>query len=384
MTARGARGRTRQLPVALGALVALLVLMAAACGGAASAPSGGADAAASPTATAPDGLPTDATPTDATGGDATGGDATATDAPPAADGPVSGTVRLYASVTQDTVDAVVDAFEEANPDAQVELFRAPTGELNARMAAERRDGDIMADVLWLTDPLSMQQFAAEDLLREWTPAHADAVPAAYRHDTFWGTRLLHMVIVHQADLEPVPGAWSDLVTQDWEEPVVIPDPGFAGSAFGALGWFALTDGFGFDYYRSLADGGAVQVQAPGEVVTGVAEGRFAAGMTLARPARSAMADGAPVGVVVPEPGAIAIYSPIAVLASTDDAAAAEAFADFTLTEQAQQLIAATGWQPVRPDVAFDDRITDTVSPDWEAAFDRQDELLEQYRTIVGG
>lgn len=342
-------------------LLVLLLLLLAACGGAGGTAGDPATGAPAPTT----------------------GTAAPTAAPPTTP-PVTGTVRLYTSVTQDTVDAVVDAFSSANPDARVEVFRAPTGELNARVAAERRDGDLLADVLWLTDPLSMQDFAADGLLREWTPTHADAVPAGYREETFWGTRLLHMVIVHQPGLPSPPAGWADLAAPDRSQPVALPDPGFAGSAFGALGWFALADDFGFDFYRALAEAGAVQVQAPGEVVTGVAEGRFSAGMTLARIARDAIADGAPVELVVPRPGAIAVYSPVAVVAASDEPAAAEAFADFTISAEGQRLIASTGWQPVRPDIAFDDRIVDTVAPDWPTLFDRQDELLERYRSVLGG
>ncbi len=96
---------------------------------------------------------------------------------PTGDGRPSGTIRLYTSVTQATVDAVVAIYETAHPDVTVDLFRAPTGELNARLAAERRAGGIQADVLWLSDPLSMQQYDADDLLLSWTPTEVLVVPA---------------------------------------------------------------------------------------------------------------------------------------------------------------------------------------------------------------
>lgn len=306
-----------------------------------------------------------------------------TPSPAVASEEAAGTVRLYSSVTQDTVDAVTAAFEAAHPDVTVELFRAPTGELSARIAAEERGGGIQADVLWLTDPLSMQQYAADDMLQAWTPDEADAVPAEFAEDTFWGTRILNMVIVHQDDLQPAPETWNDLADTGYEQPVAIPDPGFAGSAFGALAYFALDDEFGMEYYQALQDAGAMQVQAPGEVVTGVAEGRFAAGMTLDREARDAIDDGSPIEMVYPEPGAIAIYSPIAVVDGTPNAAAAESFANFTLTTEAQQAIAETGWQPIRDDVEWEVG-GNAVTPDWDTGFERQDELLEQYRAIFGG
>lgn len=302
----------------------------------------------------------------------------------AAAGDVPGTLRVYTTVTQDTVDAVLAGFAEVHPGADVEVFRAPTGEFNARVAAERRDGRIHADVFWLSDPLSMHQFHEAGLLRAWTPDNADAVPQHYRTDTSWGTRLLNLVIVHQPGLEPAPATWHDLTNESYAGNVALPDPGFAGSAFAALGYFALSPDFGVDYYAALADNGAVQVQAPGEVISGVAEGRFLAGMTLDNPARSAIEAGSPLEMVRPEPGAIAVYSPIAVLEQADEADLGEAFVEHVLSVDGQEAIASTGWQPVRADVEWPHPTSPSVSPDWPAVFGREDELLEQYRATFGG
>lgn len=293
------------------------------------------------------------------------------------------TLRLYTTVTEDTVEAVVAGFEEQHPDVETEVFRAPTGEFNARVATERREGRIRADVFWLTDPLSMQPFEEEGLLAEWSPAEVGAVPEEYRASTFWGTRVLNLVIVHADDAEPAPESWWDLADPAHGE-VALPDPGFAGSAFAALGYFALDPDYGMDYYRELDAAGATQVQAPGEVVTGVAEGQFAAGITLDKAARDAIEDGSPIGVAWPEPGAIAVYSPIAVLAGSGAREPAEAFVDHVLSAGAQEAIAATGWQPVRDDVDWPHQGGPLISPDWSAAFDRQEELLEEYRSVFGG
>ncbi len=293
-------------------------------------------------------------------------------------------VRLYTSISQDTVDAVNAAFAAVQPDISLEVFRAPTGELNARIAAERREGRIRADVLWLTDPLSMQPYAADDLLRTWSPPAAAQIDPAYRSDDYWGARLLNMVIVAGADVEPVPTDWADLAGPAYRDAVVLPDPGFAGSAFGALGYFALDQAYGLDHLQSLSDNGAVQVPSPDEVVTGVAEGRYKAGMTIDFSARQAVERGSPVRMIWPESGAIAMYSPIAVLESTEAAEAAETFVDFVLDEEGQQAIADTGWQPVHPGVEGPPVEGPQVTPDWDAAFERRDELLEEYRAIFGG
>ncbi|MCB2224513.1 MAG: extracellular solute-binding protein [Actinobacteria bacterium] len=291
------------------------------------------------------------------------------------------TLRIYTTVTQDTVDAVVDGYRAGHPGVEVEVFRAPTGEVTARIAAEQRDGGLQADVLWLSDPLSMQQYEADGLLLAWRPEGAGAIPEGLSTGTFWGTRLLTMVVVHGTDV-PAPATWADLAGPEYAGGVAMPDPGFAGSALGALGWFALAEGYGFEFYEALAANGATQVPSPGDVVAGVAEGRFLAGMTLEYSARSAIDKGSPVAIARPEPGAIGISSPIAVVAGNEERPARD-FVEWVLTAEAQEAIAGTGWRPVREDVAWD-RSGGLVVPDWTQVFDRRRELLDTYAVVFGG
>ncbi len=317
-------------------------------------------------------------PSGAPGGGPASGSAAASATP-------TGSLRLYSSVTQDTIDAVIAAYNRAHPDVTIELYRAPTGQLDGRIAGELRSGGVNADLLWATDPLSTQSYAARDLFASWTPAEAASVPEADRSDTFWGTRLLNLVIVHAPGMAHPPADWRDLADPSLAGRVAIPDPGFAGSAFGALGYFASTDAYGMDYYRALEANGAVQVPSVIDTLNGVAEGQFTAGITLDKSARDAIAAGSPVEMTWPASGAIAVYSPIAVWKDAANPVAARSFVDFVLSPIGQAAIASTGWQPIRPDVENGPPIGGSqVSPDWASLFDRQDELLADYRSVFGG
>lgn len=361
-----ARDRSRS-PRAITVLLATIAAVALACTG-----------SATTTPSSPSVEPSLSAPSSA---------ATATTEPSAAVTPApepTGTIRLYTSVTQATVDAVIAGYSAANPGVTVEVFRAPTGELAARIATELRDGRILADVLWLTDPLSIQAYAAQDLLRRWEPAEAAGIDAAYRGETYWGTRFLNMIVVRGTGVAAGPITWADLTSPDYQGAVAIPDPGFAGSAFGALGYFALSSDAGLAFYEALKANGTVQVKTPDEVTAGVAEGRFKVGMTLDNSARTAAAKGSPVELVWPIDGAIAMYSPIGVVDATENTAAAESLVEFVLSDPGQVAIAGTGWQPIRPSAGGPQPEGPQVYPDWATAFGRQDELLAGYRAIFGG
>jgi iron(III) transport system substrate-binding protein len=294
-------------------------------------------------------------------------------------------ITLYTSVTQNTVDAVVAGFTAGHPGAKVDVFRATTGALNARIAADQRSGGLRADVIWGTDPLSMQSYADQKLLHAWPLPDATGVPATYRTRYFWGTRLLYLVIVAQKGLDPAPQRWADLTGAAYRGGVALPDPAAAGSAFAALGYFSQAPGLGLDYYRTLKANGAVQVSTVPEVVTDVAQGRFKLGVTLDSEIRSAVAKGSPVRMVWPTDGAIALYSPIAETARPPHASTAQAFLSYVLSADGQRRIGQTGWQPIRPGVAGPPQPAGatTVSPDWTALFGKQRDLLQQYQGIFG-
>ena len=296
-------------------------------------------------------------------------------------------LTLYTSVTQNTVTAVVNGFAKANPGVKVTVFRATTGQLNARIAADQHSGGLRADVIWGTDPLSMESFAQENLFRPWPLPGLAGVPAADKTTYFWGTRELYLVIVAHKGLTPMPQTWSALTDSAYKGKVALPDPAAAGSAFAALGYFDTAPGFGLSFYRALKANGAVQVSTIPEVVTDVAEGRYQLGITLDSEVRSAIAEGSPVVMDWPSDGAISLYSPIAetVAATGATNTAAQAFLGYVLSPAGQTAIGKTGWQPVLPGIAGPPRPAGAteVHPGWSALFGRQQQILQQYQAIFG-
>ncbi|WP_269087503.1 extracellular solute-binding protein [Rathayibacter sp. VKM Ac-2630] len=85
------------------------------------------------------------------------------------------TITLYTSEPQEKADALVAAFNEEHPEITVEVFRAGTGDLTARIESERTAGAVQADVLLAADAGTFEDYAAEDLLLQYSPADVDAL-----------------------------------------------------------------------------------------------------------------------------------------------------------------------------------------------------------------
>lgn len=295
----------------------------------------------------------------------------------------SDTITLYTCVSDTTIQPVIEQFEAANPGTSVELYRAPTGDLNARIAGEVRSGGLQADVIWTCDPLTMQDYVGSGLVGGWTP-ETDIAPEL-RTDDYVGVAVLYMVAVSHEGVSP-PETWSDLTGEEYADGVAVPDPSFAASALGTLGYFAQDPDFGTDFYAALKDNGAVQVSTPDDVTVGVAEGVYKAGITIANSANLAQENGSPIEIVWPDPGAIAIYGPVALATDAADSATAQDFISYVTSEEGQTVIADAGAYPTLagvqgPPVPDDAQI---VFPDWAALATEKDDLLDSYRQIFGG
>ena len=294
-------------------------------------------------------------------------------------------LTLYTCLSDQSIQPVIAAFQKSDAGAHVDLFRAPTGELNARVAADVRSGGLQADVFWGCDPLTVQSLVDQHLVGGWTPPDADALPSEFRTDDYVGAHVLYMVAVHRTDT-PAPAAWSDLTDPRYAGAVAVPDPSVAASALGALGFFAEDPGYGMDFYAKLRANGAVQVGTPDEVTTGVAQGLYDAGMTTANSAYAAEKDGSPVAVVWPAPGAVAIYGPVALATHSTDSQVAKDFISFVVGDQGQRILGDSGSYPTLPGVPGP-TIPDgapVVSPDWAAIGQHKDAILGEYQQVFGG
>jgi iron(III) transport system substrate-binding protein len=283
-------------------------------------------------------------------------------------------ITLYTCVNDTTIQPVIQKFEAANAGVKVDLFRAPTGQLNARVASDIRSGGLKADVIWACDPLTMQDYVAQGLVGGWTPQ--TEIPETVRTSDYVGVAFLYMVALTRNGAPP-PAAWDDLSRAG---KVAVPDPNVAASALGALGYF------GPDFYADLKTEGAVQVSTPDEVTTGVAQGIYDAGMTIANSAYAAKRSGSPVTVSWPKPGAVAIYGPIALSKTTTNSDPAQDFISFVASRDGQAVLGSSGSYPTLPGVAGPTKPEDapTVHPDWQSLASQKATLLSDYAKIFGG
>lgn len=287
------------------------------------------------------------------GGDGAGGDG----AGGTAAGGGDGSITVYTSEPQAKIDEVVAAFEEDHPDVQVEVFRAGTGDLKARIAAELETGDVGADVLLAADAPTFEGYKAEDLLLEYTPADADALlESVVDPDGYYvGTRLIPTVIAYNTnEVDTPPTSWQELTDPAYSGRLVMPNPDVSGAAaFNAAVWL-LTDSLGEEWIRALGGNDVLVAESNGPTSQAIADGSRPIGVVVDYLVRDLAAQGSPVAVSYPSEGVPYIAQPAAVFASSDNPEGAQAFVDFLVSADGQTLAVEQNYLPVRSDVGTPD------------------------------
>jgi iron(III) transport system substrate-binding protein len=260
-------------------------------------------------------------------------------------------VLLYTSVPQELATQFADAFMKKRPDIRVEIYRAGSTEVGAKIAAEREVGGIRADLLWLADAPIYYDLRKRGELFAYISPEAKAIPAELKDPKgfFIAGRLINMIIGVNTEVIPLkdaPKSWKDF--PEHGKTAVMGNPLYSGSNFVTVAAFVQKDGWGW-FERARAKRVAI-VRGNSEAATALAGKEFGVAMTLDYIVAGLIRKGAPLAIVWPSEGAISVPSPIAIIKGSKNPDGSKAFVDYVLSKEGQEFLVKQEVIPVRGDV----------------------------------
>lgn len=311
---------------------------------------------------------------------------------PGVGGPApSGTLTLYTSESEDDVNLVVQAFNRRYPGVSVRVFRAGSGPVVAKIQAEMQAGRIQADVLWFADVAFFRELARRDLLAPYAPPSGRRVPGRYHYDgnRYHEVRLIFNVVAFNTNhVRFRPTSWWDLTLGRYRGRVGIPNPFVSGAAFAHVGTFASMREFGWAYYRKLRENDTQVLRSNGDVLQKLASGEVSIAQVVDFFVRAAKAQGSPVEHIWPQEGSLLVPTPVGIVSTTQNRAAAEAFVEFLYTPEAQQLFVQRSYIPVLPGVPYPpgtpevDRLK-VIAPNLDYIDQKREEIKKTFSDLFG-
>ncbi|MGY6694866.1 MAG: ABC transporter substrate-binding protein [Roseinatronobacter sp.] len=303
----------------------------------------------------------------------------------------SGPLLIYTSTPTDQMDQLVARFNESYPDIEVAYFRSGTTEVMNRLEAEFAAGNPQPDVLLIADTVVMAGLRDAGRLMGFADADtAGTDPELHDADGhFFSTKLITTGFAYNTSnvAEPVT-SWAALAAPEIAARLTMASPLYSGAAMVHVGTVANLEGFGWEYYETLAENGATAGRGNGGVLAAVANGEMDYGVIVDFMPLNAAAEGSPVGFVFPDEGVTAVTEPVAILSSANNVAAAQAFVNWQLSEEGQAFHVEQGYLPLRDGVARPENFPDTeinvIQVDPALLLDQSEEIRRRFADLFGG
>lgn len=295
-------------------------------------------------------------------------------------------LTIYTSEPEDKVDEINRAFQEENPDVEVQIYRAGTGDLKARIDAERTSGKVEADLIWAADAPTFEGFKKDSLLAKFDSVETGDVleEVVDKEGYYVGTRLIPTVIAYNTDVidqADAPTSWADLTDARFADKIVMPDPAVSGAAaFNATVWMN-NEKLGESWIRDLGENHPMIAASNGPTSQEIAGGGHPVGVVVDYLVRDLAAKGSPIKEVYATEGSPYITEPIAVFNDSDNKDAAQRYINFVLSEKGQTLAVEQNYLPVidsvgtpgdapkLEDIALMDASLDTLTKDRQRSVD---------------
>jgi len=275
-----------------------------------------------------------------------------------------GKILIYSPWKDSVMKEFTELFEKTTG-IKAESINILTGEILARLRVEKARPQ--ADIVHSARASLLVQVEKRGLLAEYDPPNAQHVLEKYQYPEdkhFIGTTMYPLVfcynskLIEEMGVEP-PKNYEDLLDPQWKGKIVMPHPAASGTAYAFVttvlqmyreaGETGVNSKKGWDYLTKLMQNVAQYTRSGSAPSKMVASGEYPVGVTFYDRVYKLQTEGYPIVPIFPSP----IYaepSCTAVVANAPNPEGAQAFLDFMLSKEAQELAKKTGNYSVRPDV----------------------------------
>lgn len=276
----------------------------------------------------------------------------------------TGQLVVYSPHPLEFIDPIVGEFE-SEYGIQVNVIFAGTGELLSRIEGEATRPQ--CDVLWGGSISTLEP--KKELFETYKSRNEDYVLPEYKNKDGHITRfsLIPSVIMTNKNLignMEIKG-YNDLLQDSLYGKIAMADPQKSSSAYEhlinqlyAMGEGNPEDGWWYvDEFVKQLDGKLLDGSP--EVYRGVADGKFAVGLTFEEAAAIYVKSGAPVEIIYPIEGTIVKADGVVIVKNSPNLENAKLFIDFVTSSEIQGLIATElNRRPIRNDIHFIEGLRD--------------------------
>ena len=307
-------------------------------------------------------------------------------------------VTVYTALETEEVAKYLEVARTDLPDLEINVLRLSTGDLGARMLAEKDNPQ--ADCTWGWAVTDTEQFVARGMIEPYKPKNVEKLDRRYVHpqyyyagmDIYIAAFCVNTKIIQEKNL-PMPKGWYDLLNPGFKGLIAMPDPAASGTGFlqiaSILQMYGAKEGKedGWNFLKNLDKNMGQYIKSGSRPAKMTAQGEFAVGASFDFPVAQLRKEGFPVAVVFPVEGAGYEIEANALLKGAKNPGPAKKFLDWAVSENAMKaysvykLGVTLPGIPTRPDLpklseiklwpmdfAWQSKNRDEILKKWESLF----------------
>ena len=222
----------------------------------------------------------------------------------------AGDIVAYTALEEDDAKVYLDAFAKAKPGIKVNILRLSTGDLIARILAEKSNP--RHDVIWGVALTQMVDPRITEMAEVYRPAGIDQMKPQFKDPTgrwfattgYFAGFCVNTEILKKNNL-PMPTSWQDLLNPVYKGQIVMPNAASSGTGYLHVVSLLQMKGEekGWQYLKDLDKNMAQYIKSGSRPCKMAATGEFAIGLSFAFSGVKQIMEGYPIKLVIPTEGA---------------------------------------------------------------------------------
>jgi len=257
-------------------------------------------------------------------------------------------VTVYTSLETDETVKYLELARKELTDLEIDIIRLSTGELGARMLAEKDNPQ--ADCIWGWAVTNTEQFIPLGMLEPYKPKGVEKLEKRFVHSKYFYTGIdmyiaafcVNTKVLKEKGL-PMPKGWNDLLNPGYKGLLAMPNPAASGTGFlqvaSLLQMYGAKEGKedGWEFLKKLDKNMGQYIKSGSRPAKMTAQGEFAIGCSFDFVVGELKKQGAPVEFVFPVEGAGYEVEANALLKGAKNPKAAKKFLDWAISQNAMKL-----------------------------------------------
>ncbi len=307
-------------------------------------------------------------------------------------------VTVYTSLETDETVKYLEVARKDLPDLDIDIIRLSTGELGARMLAEKDNPQ--ANCIWGWAVTNTEQFIPLGMLEPYKPKGVEKLEKRFVHSKYYYVGIdmyiaafcVNKKVLQEKGL-PMPKGWNDLLDPKFKGLLAMPNPAASGTGFlqvaSILQMYGAKEGRedGWEFLKKLDKNMGQYIKSGSRPAKMTGSGEFAVGASFDFVVGELKKQGFPVEFVFPIEGAGYEVEANALLKGAKNPKAAKKFLDWAISENAMKaysdfkLGVTLPGIPTRPDMpklseiklypmdfAWQAKNRDAILKKWESLF----------------